>query len=153
MAYDTAWRILGNPTDTEDAVQDAFLDALRLDREGRQSIRNVGGLLRHLVARRAVDLLRRRRGAPVPATADHAAPAHAQPQAVAVGHELAARLRIALAELPERESEVFVLRYFADMPNADIATHLRISPGAVGVALHKARTRLQELLDLNEDPS
>jgi DNA-directed RNA polymerase specialized sigma24 family protein len=30
MAFDTAWRLLGHVTDTEDVVQDAMLDAFRL---------------------------------------------------------------------------------------------------------------------------
>ena len=51
MAFDTAWRILGHNDDTEDAVQDALVDALRLHRQ--QPIANWGGLLRHLATRRA----------------------------------------------------------------------------------------------------
>ena len=46
MAFDTAWRLLGHAADTEDAVQDAFLEAFRL--HGRQQVRNWGGLLRQL---------------------------------------------------------------------------------------------------------
>ena len=68
------------------------------------------------------------------------------PEAAAVGKELAERLRRAVAELPEREASVFCLRYFEDLPNQRIAEILSIQPGAVGVALHKARARLEALL-------
>ena len=64
--------------------------------------------------------------------------------------ELANRLRWAVAELPDREASVFSLHYFGEMANNDIAETLGISADAVGVALHKARKRLKELLDLQE---
>ena len=37
----------------------------------------------------------------------------------------------ALAALPERQREVLVLRYYADLSEADIAAALGVSPGAV----------------------
>jgi RNA polymerase sigma-70 factor (ECF subfamily) len=148
MAFDTAWRVVGNAPDAEDAVQEAFADAVRVARGTR--VHNIGGLLRRLTARRAVDLLRRRHGtSDLPA--NHPASASTRPEAIAVGAELATRLRAAVAQLPYREAEVFAMRYFAAVPNADIAMSLGMTPGAVGVALHKARARLEELLNLNED--
>ena len=64
--------------------------------------------------------------------------------------ELADRLRAAMAELPAREAEVFALRYFGDLPNSEIAGQLRISSGAVAVALHQARARLRAALIVDE---
>ncbi len=58
-AYETAWRILGNAADTDDAVQEAMLDAVQLAR--KRTIDNWGGMLRRLAACRALDLLRKRR--------------------------------------------------------------------------------------------
>jgi len=69
---------------------------------------------------------------------------------VALQRELADRLRWAVAELPDREAGVFSLHYFGEMTNSDIAETLGISTDAVGVALHKARKRLKELLDLEK---
>jgi RNA polymerase sigma-70 factor (ECF subfamily) len=148
MAFETAWRILGNASDTEDAVQDALLDALRL--HGQGPIRNWGALLRHLAGCRALDRLRQRRRL-VPLAADPPAPPAAHPEAVAVAAERALWLRQALAQVPEREAEVFALRYFGDLSNPEIAETLNISTGAVAVALHKARTRLQALLHTTEE--
>jgi RNA polymerase sigma-70 factor (ECF subfamily) len=146
MAFETAWRVLGNASDAEDAVQEAFVDALRLHREG--AVRNWGALLRHLANCRSLDLLRKRRGAPAGASlmADAPAPDSSRPDAAAVATEAAAALRHALARLPRREAEVFSLRYFADLSNAEIAEALGLTTGAVAVALHKARARLQEAL-------
>lgn len=150
MAYDTAWRILGNATDTQDAVQEAFMDAVRMSQTS--PIQNWGGLLRRLAARRAVDLLRTRRTRR-DLKLEPVAPARESPHAVAIGQELAERLRAALTQLPQREAEIFTLRYFADLSNSQIAETLNLTAGAVGVALHKARTRLEELLETKEDAS
>jgi RNA polymerase sigma-70 factor (ECF subfamily) len=149
VAFATAWRILGNESDTEDAVQDALVDALRLYRE--QPIKSWGALLRHLATCRALDALRKRRSQ-IPFDADPPASPAENPEAVAISAELATRLRWALAQLPQREAEVFSLRYFGDLTNGDIAAALALNSGAVAVALHKARSRLEELLQVEENP-
>jgi RNA polymerase sigma-70 factor (ECF subfamily) len=145
MAFDTAWRLLGHSADTEDVVQEAFLAAFRLFRG--QPIANWGGLLRHLATERAIDRLRSRTRRQFEVLgADRAAPPGDRPESVAVARELTERLRDAVAELPRREATVFSLRYFGEMPNAQIALTLEISVDAVGVALHKARTKLRQRL-------
>jgi len=152
MAFDTAWRLLGHVADTEDVVQEALLDAFQLHE--RQPVGNWGGLLRHLVTRRAVDRLRKRRSTmPLPPERfriEPASPESEQPESVVAERELADRLRGAIVALTDREAEVFSLRCFGEMANPDIAKTLGISADAVGVALHKARTKLKELLGLQE---
>ena len=132
-AYETAWRILGNAADTDDAVQEAMLDAVQLAR--KRTIDNWGGMLRRLAACRALDLLRKRR--PRNLEIEPHAPLVSQPEAVAVRNELAAQLRASLAELAPREAEVFSLRYSGDLSNSEIAAMLDLQTGAVAVALHK----------------
>jgi RNA polymerase sigma-70 factor (ECF subfamily) len=152
MAYDTAWRILGNASDTEDAVQEAFMDALRLSKR-EPAVQNWGGMLRRLAARRAIDLLRQRRSQSADRIDTIATGAPADPSAVAAENELAARLRAALADLPPRQAEVFSMRYFGDLQNSEIAQALEIDVGAVAVALHKARARLESILQtIKEHP-
>ncbi len=148
LAFDTAWRLLGHAADTEDVVQEAILDAFRL--HARQPVENWGGLVRQLATRRAIDRLRQRRvfvSVPLE-TFEITAPESEQPESVAAERELADRLRWAIAELSDREASVFSLRYFGEMANSEIARTLGISTDAVGVALYKARKRLQELLGL-----
>ncbi len=150
MAFDTACRLLGHTPDTEDVVQEALLDAFKL--HGRQSVANWGGLLRLLATRRAIDRLRKRCTVdplpPEPPVFERVSPENQQPESVAVERELVNHLRLAIADIPEREASVFSLYYFGDMASGDIAETLGISVGAVGVALHKARKRLKGLLGL-----
>ena len=60
QATRTAYRILGHAVDTEDAVQAAFMDAVRVARKG--GVGTWGALMGHLATCRALDLLRRRHG-------------------------------------------------------------------------------------------
>ncbi len=61
--------------------------------------------------------------------------------------ELGERLRAALARLPERAAEIFVLRHVEGYSNQEIGRLLGISWGSVAVTVHRARRRLQtELL-------
>jgi RNA polymerase sigma-70 factor (ECF subfamily) len=147
MAVRTAHRILGNEADAEDAAQQAFMDAFGVLRKSR--VQNWAALLRHLAACRALDILRRRApagGAAVEPLAGGAS----HPEAVAVARERAVILRQALGALPEREAQVFSLRYFGDLSNPDIAAMLGIPAGAVAVALHKARAHLEEAMREDE---
>ena len=56
-------------------------------------------------------------------------------------------VRVALSLLPERQRLVVFLRYYADLDYRAIADVLDIEPGTVGVTLHTARARLQQLLE------
>lgn len=68
--------------------------------------------------------------------------------AVSPEHATAAVLdvRAALAALPPRERACAVLRYFDDLPGAEIASELGLSPGAVKRYLSDATARLRVLL-------
>jgi RNA polymerase sigma-70 factor (ECF subfamily) len=57
----------------------------------------------------------------------------------------------ALAELPRRQREVAVLRYFLDLSTAEIAAAMRTGEGTVKSQLHKARAHLAESLALHDD--
>lgn len=100
----------------------------RLDRAGHPNL--------------AIDHLRRRTPAPGPAAAGTDAT-----DTVA----LRAALVAALGRLPERQRRVVVLRYLADLPEAEVAATLGITPGTVKSTLHRATARLRRLLDAPAD--
>jgi RNA polymerase sigma-70 factor (sigma-E family) len=60
-------------------------------------------------------------------------------------------LRRALAELPRRQREVMVLRFFADLSVADTAAALGVSEGTVKTQTSRAVTRLRQTLASKEN--
>ena len=148
LVWQTAYRLLGNHADAADCFQEAFLAAVELSR--RERVRNWPGLLQQLATRKALDQLRSRAGRSRfrdkdPDWATVASPNPGPPQE-AEAAELAASLRAALSELPDRQAEVFCMRFLSELSYRDIARLLGLSTSAVGVLLHRARSRLREML-------
>jgi RNA polymerase sigma factor (sigma-70 family) len=54
----------------------------------------------------------------------------------------------ALARLPQRQRAVLVLRYFADLPEAEVAAILGCSPGSVKTHAHRGLKALRSQLTL-----
>ena len=142
--FGIAWRILGHAQDAEDVVQEVFCEAHR--QSNGAGIVCWPALLRRMATCRAIDALRRRR-ITIPLDCGELTRTKDDPQAIAAGHELEVRLRVALAELAPREAEVFCLRYFEELSYRGIAETLGISATAASTALHQARSRLEELLN------
>ncbi len=143
LVFRTAWRILGHTADAEDVVQDVFLQMHQW--EQTRPVRSMPGLLRRMATCRALDRLRQRKATvPLPDLPQEGEN-HA-PESALLEQELHDRLRQAIAELPEREAEVFCLRYFEDLTYQEIAAELGIRSGAVAAALHKARLKLEAVL-------
>ena len=113
---------------SEEVVQDSFIAMHGAWRRLRDPDRALA-YLRQSVVNRSRSVLRHRtvelRHAPAPmpdaASAEHGAMGSLEHQEVIV----------ALRRLPERQREVLVLRYYADLSEADIADAIGISRGAV----------------------
>ena len=139
--------LLGDP-DPEDAAAEAFCKFYGARRRLRTDDRLVGYLNRILVnevrdrqRRRSVE----RRDAHLVAVPDAVGPASD------IGdHDLVVR---ALATLPQRQREVLVLRYWLDLPLADIAVVMGTGSGTVKSQLSRGLARLQETLAVTEERS
>jgi RNA polymerase sigma-70 factor (ECF subfamily) len=68
------------------------------------------------------------------------------PSAQAERNEEAVRLAGALAQLPEAQREVVILRHCQGWPLADISRHVRRSPAAIAGLLHRGLARLRCLM-------
>jgi RNA polymerase sigma-70 factor (ECF subfamily) len=132
--------ILGNREAALDAVQEGFAIAVRK----RETFRGEGPVeawLWRVVVNAAREETRQRTDLPDPQDL---------PGSDRNGTEDGAgdaRVRVALALLPERQRLALFLRYYADLDYRTIADTLDIAIGTVGVTLNTAHAKLRELLD------
>jgi len=105
-------------------------------------------LLLRVVTSRSLDRLRRRyRRKSTSLSEEVDVPdSTSQPHQHLESIEILDSVRDALAELPENQAQAFVLHCVEDWSYQQIAEHLSITAGAVGMLLLRARTRLKELL-------
>ena len=152
------WRLLADRADVEECFQETFVAALKLSR--RQTVECWPALLASLATARAMDLLRKRyrRGGRCYERSDVAdageprldrASTDAGPAEHAVAAELSERLREALAQLPEKQAEIFYLHALCGWSHRELGQRMRMTDNAIGVTIHRARQRLRELLGDN----
>lgn len=143
----TAYRLLNRHADALDCYQETFLAAHRAS--GKEAVRDWAAYLTALATRRAIDRIRERERMNVALAAlARATPADApDPADEAAAAESMARVRAGLAQLPDRQADVFWLSCVEGLPHDAIAAQLKTSPGAVRVLLHRARTALAAILE------
>lgn len=126
----------------EDIVQDAFVRVF----DSRARLRDPDkalAFLRQAVLNRARSTLRRRRVARKYLPRLVAREAHPDETGRGVDRAVLAH---ALAQLPRRQREAVVLRYYADFSEARTAELMRVTPGAVKSYCSRGVSRLSDLL-------
>jgi RNA polymerase sigma factor (sigma-70 family) len=146
----TVQLVCGSAAAAEDAVQEAlaraweqYLRGTQIDRLGAWITTVSLNLARSHLRHRRVERNARNRLVGTRQTAD-------EPGMSAVAHAV----REALADLPRRQREVTVLRYYAGLDVAEIAGVLGISDGTVKAMLFRARQSLAVVLgddDLDDE--
>jgi len=144
-----AYRMLGSPTEADDAVQEAWL---RLSRADTSDVANLGGWLTTVVARVCLDMLRSRTsrreeplgarlGEPdgVAGSAEGTDPEHEAVLADSVG----LALLVVLETLAPAERVAFVLHDMFAVPYEEIGAMLDRSPSATKQLASRARRRVQ----------
>lgn len=140
------YAICGDLADAEDAVQEAFITALRKRRTLR-SVHNPEAWIRTVALRRLHGGWRH-----LAVVRRHQAMQREPEPAVGVGPEHVA-LVTALGLLDPGQREVVVLHHLGDLSVAEIADQLGIPVGTVKSRLSRGRERLGELLTEREEPS
>jgi len=140
--YNLCYRMLGDPTEAEDAAQETFLRAYtKLD--SYQQTRKFSSWLLSIASHYCIDRLRRRRFQMV--SWDDLPPwrwlpdTEPQPEEVTLTRERQAALRDLLAELPADYRAAIVLRYWHDMSYDEIADTLDTTVSAIKSRLFRAR--------------
>ncbi|WP_262348019.1 SigE family RNA polymerase sigma factor [Cellulosimicrobium cellulans] len=139
-----AYLLTGSVRDAEDLVQDALVKTMVRSRGG-VDLDIVEGYVRRSILTTFVDGHRRlRRWREAVPLLGHASTLPAPDAADSVAAQL--DVRAALAGLPRRQRACVVLRYFDDLPLADIADTLGVSLGAVKRYLSDGTRRLEQHL-------
>jgi RNA polymerase sigma-70 factor (ECF subfamily) len=147
----TALRVLHNPDDAEDAVQDAFLKIWRSlpSFEGRSSFQT---WVHRIVINASLDLMRKQAARPEISErsergedVDVSEPAHdVTPESELGNREIERLVHRAVATLPEVHRQVLELREFEECSYQEIAEIIQCPIGTVMSRLHHARGRLAE---------
>jgi RNA polymerase sigma-70 factor (ECF subfamily) len=154
--YNLALRMMNNPQEAEEVLQDTFVSAFRaLGRfEGRSQL----STWLYRIAYNAALMRLRRRELPTtsldePLLGDEGDPMPRQlvdwsavPDELLLKGELDAVLREAVDRLPEGSRAVFVLRDIEGLSTAETAAVLELTETNVKVRLHRARMALRESL-------
>lgn len=137
----TAAFLLRSPADAEDVVQHVYVHLI----SGHNNIRDldkVAAYLRRSVVHRSNSVLRHLRVAQRHASRTETPATVADPYDAFERNTMVAALR----NLPRREREAVVLRYYADLSVQGTADAMQVSAGAVKAYTSRALTRLAELL-------
>ena len=150
--YNTAYRLLGNPNDAEDAAQETFVRAYtRLATyapDGR-----FGAWLSAICSHWCIDTLRtRRRRVQTVALgkvmeSDRFISQVDGPEAVALNTDSRDEMQRWLGSLPPQYRAVLTLRYYQDLSYAEIADVLDEPVSTVRMRLFRARTMLQQVVE------
>jgi RNA polymerase sigma-70 factor (ECF subfamily) len=142
--YRLAARVLGDPVEAEDAVQEALVDAWRWIGRFRTDA-TFGTWMYRVVTNRCLSLLRRRRPIPVDRIDDRT-PAPDSPERAAELDAGLAELGRAVRELPDELRVCWVLRELEGLGYAEIAQITGAGQDAVRGRIHRARVRLAEVM-------
>jgi RNA polymerase sigma-70 factor (ECF subfamily) len=160
LVYGLALRVVADRGDAEEVAQDTFERAYHA-LAGYPAERVAAMRLRPWLARIALNLARnrvRRRPPPARPLEDGdgqplavAAPAAAEPAAVAERHQERELLAELLAGLPRGHREAVVLRHVEGLPYAEVAEVLGRPVGTVKIHVHRGVRQLREQLDARKE--
>jgi RNA polymerase sigma-70 factor (ECF subfamily) len=145
--YQVAYRLLRDPLEAEDALQEVFLKVVEHAHrfEPQASVR---AWLHRITANHCLNLLRRRH--PQESLDQDNAPAlaaaGATPLEALEEQDLSRRLEELLEALPENQRRALVLKRFAGLTYQEIADEMGLSPQAVDGLLKRARQFLKKAL-------
>ena len=155
MMYRTAYEILGNRADAEDAVMDAMYRIVRNEEkfDGLAEC-DMRALAVIYVRRTAIDIYRKNRRKPypmdeLPEDADFAD----SPETIITAEDGADGLLSLIRRMPPSYRDVLLLRCRYGMNDREIAEILGIYGGTVRTRLSRARTWLKEKLAEKEERS
>lgn len=152
FVYNVAYRMMGNRSEAEEVVQDAFLSAYRARERFRGASQVTTWLYRITVNAALMRLRKKSRKVEVPTdpaemVRSHDAPDRGEtPDQAALSRELADLIQSSIVRLPPDLRAAVVLRDVQGLSNEEAAGALEISVSALKTRLHRGRVALREML-------
>lgn len=146
--FSVACRMVGNPADAEDLLQEIFLSAHR-KLDGFRGESALGTWLYRLATNHCLDYLRSRAARTNQLTDGlDDEPGYYEPGRAGLAEQAITRMDLerALAQLPEGCRAAFVLHDVQGLEHREVAQALGIAEGTSKSQVHKARLRLRSLL-------
>ena len=142
--YGLLFRLLGNRSEAEDVTQEVFLKLYKQPFRNRRE-HNVGGWLYRVATTLGYNYLRstKRRWGRNTLLLPDVTDAAVQPADKAIQGETKAAVRAALATLPQRQTQLLLLRQMG-LSYAELAATCDIAPGSVGTMLSRAAQAFRE---------
>lgn len=144
LAWNMAWRMMGDAAEAEDAAQEAFLKILDAAPRYRP-LASFRTYLCRVVTRLCLDRMEKKRPHYVERPRESSSPELGPPERL-MQQESAEAVRRALDALPPRQRAALVLRHFEDMSYLQIADAMRVSEKSVERLLARGRHALQRRL-------
>ena len=148
-----AYNVLHDHEDSEECVNDTWLHAWNTIPPQRPNVLRMffAKITRNLSFNRYhANTAKKRGGGEIPLVLDELAECIADEGDAAAAYEareLGERLRTFVKDLPEREGNIFVRRYFFTDSVTDIAQRYGLTKGHVAVILNRTRKRLRRVLE------
>lgn len=144
-----------NPADAEDALSSAMLKAIEKLEKFAGRIVNLKAWLMVVTRNVCIDIIRENSRGPVGVESIEwvgnteemeFASSVASPESVLEREEISIEIRRAIADLPERQRETFILHFYRELSHTEIAQQQGISYGSVCKRISMARKNLKRKL-------
>lgn len=142
--------IMGNKLDAEELVQDAFVKiASDFPKYRGLSLEDMRGLLVVIVRNLCINRIheRERHKETLIKVDESLLGMENDPLEKILTKELSALLEKAMRKLPERDRDIFTLRYYYDLSYKQIGDIVGIKPKAVDMRLYRAKRKLREVIE------
>lgn len=152
-------RMLNDPVQAEDIVQDVLATCCQLEAESLPT-HSIRGWLYQVARRRCIDAQRKQHEVAPPAARaarrvqpsfNHAIDPLTTPAGKALKRDRALRILAVLQELDDELRSVVIMRYFQELPRAEIAEAIGLSIAGTKARLSKAMDALREKLQQFDD--
>ncbi len=147
MAFNIAYRMLGDADAANDMAQESFISAYAALKDFKQGSKFSSWLYR-IVVNKCRDYLRSgRETVPVEEIAELRAGSSMTPEQAVSSRQTGDAIQKALSALPAEYRELIVLKHIEELDYREIADILDVSVGALKVRAHRGREMLKKLLE------